>query len=182
LGLSFAAPAAELTVAECPESQGNVMLLGRWITSDGARRTWTPAGRWRIRSLRVAGPELLRLAAAPVRAEAAKWVTLSEPASLRAWIDLAGVGKLARTEGDISVRHAIAHDVAIDAAGDTLSTTATASTSTDLTLFPGRQRGLRILCDGHGHQRVPISAARSSASARHLWLVHRVVAAFLARL
>ena len=137
LGLSFAAPAAELTVAEWPRVQGNVMLQAGGSPLTARADVDTRRGDGRIDLSASLGPELLRLAAARFGLKAAKWVTLSEPASLRAWIDLAGGWKLARTEGDISVRHAIAHDVAIDAAGGHIVYDGHGLNVTDLTLFQG---------------------------------------------
>jgi len=137
MGLSFAAPAAELAVAEWPRIQGNVRLQAGGSPLTASADVDTRRGEGRIDLSASLGPELLRLAAARFGLKAAKWVTLNEPALLQAQIDLAGDWKLARTEGDISVRHAIAHDVAIDAAGGHIVYDGHGLNVTDLTLFQG---------------------------------------------
>ncbi len=137
LGVPFAAPAAELTVAEWPRVQGNVVLSAAGSPLAARADVETRRGEGRIDLSSSLAPELLRLAAARFGLKAARWVTLSEPASLRARIDLAAGWKPERAEGDISVRHAIAHGVAIDAAGGHIVYAGHGLDVTDLTLFQG---------------------------------------------
>jgi AsmA-like C-terminal region len=136
-GFSFAAPAADLTVAEWPRVQGNVMLQAGEATLTARADVEARRGEGRIDLSASVTPELLHLAAARFGLKAINWVTLSEPASLQAGIDLAGGWKPVRTEGDISVRHARAHDVAIDAAGGHIVYAGHGLNVTDLTLLQG---------------------------------------------
>ena len=137
MGLSFAAPAAKLTLAEWPRVQGDVMLQAGGAPQAARADLDTRRGAGRIDLAVSVAPDLLRLAAARFGPLAARWVTLSKPASLQARVELADGWKLARVEGDISVRHAIAHNVSIDAASGHIVYAGHGLEVTDLTLFQG---------------------------------------------
>lgn len=137
MGLSFDAPAAELAVAEWPRVQGDVVLRAGGAPLAARIDVETKRAEGRIDVSASLTPELLRLGAARFGLTPAKWVTLSEPASLQARVDLAEGWRLARAEGDLSVRHALAHDVSIDAAGGHIVYAGHGLQVTDLTLFQG---------------------------------------------
>jgi hypothetical protein len=137
MGISFAAPAAALTLAEWPRIQGDVILMAGGAPQTARAELDIRRGAGSIDLSTLATPDLLRLAAARFGLPAAKWVTLSAPASLRARVQLSEGWKPARVEGDIAVRRAIAHNVWIDAAGGHVVYAGHGLDVTDLTLFQG---------------------------------------------
>jgi hypothetical protein len=137
MGLSFAVPAAKLSLAEWPRVQGNAILQAGGAPQSAHADLDTRRGAGRIDLSMSLAPDLLRFAATGFGLQAARWVTLSEPATLQARVELTDGWKPARIEGDISVRHAIAHNVSIDAAGGHIVYAGHGLDVTDVTLFQG---------------------------------------------
>jgi hypothetical protein len=137
MGLSFASTTAELTLAEWPRVQGDVMLQAGGAPQEARADLDTRHGVGRIDLSMSVAPNLLGPAATRFGVSAARWVTLCEPASLQGRVELADGWKLARVEGDISVRHAVAHGVSIDAADGHIVYAGHGLDVTDVTLFQG---------------------------------------------
>ena len=137
LGIPLVAPVADLTVKEWPRIRGEVRLQAGGSPLAAHAAVDTRLGEATIDLSTSLGPELLRLAADRFGVTATKWVTLGEPARLRARVALAAGWKLARAEGDLSVRHAIAHEVAIDAAGGHFAYAGHGLEVSDVTLING---------------------------------------------
>jgi hypothetical protein len=137
MGLSITAPVAELSLAKWPRLKGKAILDAAGASLLARADVETGRGDGTIDVTTSVTPEMLKLASSRFGLKAAKWVTLSEPASLKASVDLAEGWKPALVEGDISVRHAIAHDVPIDEAGGHFVYAGHGIDVTDLTLFQG---------------------------------------------
>lgn len=137
MGLSINSPAAELNLAKWPRLKGRAILEAAGAPLLAHGNVETRRGDGTIDVTTSLTPEMLRLASSRFGLKASQWVTLSEPASVKARVDLAEGWKPARVEGDISVRHAIAHDVPIDAAGGHVVYAGHGIDVTDLTLFQG---------------------------------------------
>jgi hypothetical protein len=137
MGLSFTAPAVELALEKWPRVQGDAILQAGGAPLLARADIETRLGDGRIDLTASLTSELLRLAATRFGLGAVKWVTLSEPASLQARLELTEGWKPARVEGEISVRHAIANGVSIDAAGGHIVYGGHGLDVTDLTLFQG---------------------------------------------
>ena len=136
-GVPLTAPVVELALARWPRLQFDAAFLASGAAVTAHADVDVNKGDGRLGLTGALTPDLLRLGAAQFGVTPAKWVTLTDPAPLHATIELGPGWKLLRAEGDLSVRHAVAHDVPIDVAGGHIVFAGHALEVTDITLLQG---------------------------------------------
>jgi len=112
---------------------------------------------------------------------AARWITLENPAPLHATVELAPGWKPVRIEGDFSVRHAVAHDVPIDAANGHIFFAGHTLQATDAILIQGDN----LAYGSYSMDTTTLDyrfLLKAAATVRHLRMVQGLVAPFLAEL
>ena len=137
MGVRFAVPSVELALAQWPRLRGGAVLQAGGADVEAHADIDVTKGEGRLDLSGALTPDLLRLGAARFGMTPARWVTLTDPAPLHATVELADGWKPARVEGDISVRHTVAHDVPIDAASGHVVYAGNAIQITDITLLQG---------------------------------------------
>ena len=137
MGIPFAAPSVELALARWPWLRGDAVLQAGDAAVEAHADVEIKKGQGRLDLSGALTPDLLRTGAARFGMTPAKWVTLTDPAPLKATIELAAGWKPVRIEGDVSVRRAVAHDVPIDAAGGHFVCVGHAIQVTDVRLIQG---------------------------------------------
>ena len=137
MGVPFAASSIELALAQWPRLHGDAVLQagGSDLTAHADLEIRNGDGEVELSG--ALAPETLRLAANRFGVTAARWITLENPAPLHATVELAPGWKPVRIEGDFSVRHAVAHDVPIDAANGHIFFAGHTLQATDAILIQG---------------------------------------------